>query len=88
MWGAQKYYYNFNDKILLLKQTWLILENFNEEKCNEANMFILFYYYYMRLLLKLQLILHETITDIYKLDYYWNQLTLILMELYLDFNPQ
>ena len=40
----------------------------------------------MRLLLKLQLILHEIITDIYKSDYYWDQLTSMLMELYPDFN--
>ena len=32
----------------------------------------LFYYYYMRLLLKLQFILHENIIDIYKSDYYWD----------------
>ncbi|GAY67244.1 hypothetical protein CUMW_255050 [Citrus unshiu] len=41
----------------------------------------------MRLLLKLQLILHETITDIYKSDYYWDQLTSMLMERCPDFNP-
>ena len=39
-----------------------------------------FFFYYMRLLLRLQFILHETITDIYKSDYYWDQLTLMLME--------
>ena len=33
------------------------------------------FFLYMRLLLKLQLILHEIITDIYKLDYYWEQFT-------------
>ena len=47
----------------------------------------LFFFYYMRLLLRLQLILHETITDIYKSDYYWDQLTSMLMELCPDFNP-
>ena len=41
----------------------------------------------MRLLLKLQLILHETITDIYKSDYYWDQFTSMLMERCPDFNP-
>ncbi|GAY51442.1 hypothetical protein CUMW_134270 [Citrus unshiu] len=41
----------------------------------------------MRLLLKLQLILHDIITDIYKSDYYWDQLTSMLMELCSDFNP-
>ena len=45
------------------------------------------FFYYMRLLLKLQLILHEVITDIYKSDYYWDQLTSMLMERYPDFNP-
>ena len=46
-----------------------------------------FFYYYMRLLLILQLILHETITDIYKSDNYWDQLTSMLIELCPDFNP-
>ena len=41
----------------------------------------------MRLLLKLQLILHENITDIYKSDYNWDQHTSILMERCPDFNP-
>ena len=41
----------------------------------------------MRLLFKLQLILHETITDIYKSNYCWDQLTSILMELCPAFNP-
>ena len=40
----------------------------------------------MRLLLKLQLILHDIIIDIYKSDYYWDQLTSMLMELCPDFN--
>ena len=40
----------------------------------------------MRLLLRLQLILHKSITDIYKSDYYWDQLTSMLMELCPDFN--
>ena len=40
----------------------------------------------MKLLLRLQLILHESITDIYKSDYYWDQLTSMLMELCPDFN--
>ena len=40
----------------------------------------------MRLLLKLQLILHKIITDIYKSDYYWDQLTSILKERYPNFN--
>ena len=41
----------------------------------------------MRLLLKLQLILLKIITNIYKSDYYWDQFTSMLMELYPDFNP-
>ena len=41
----------------------------------------------MRLLLKLQLILHKIITDIYKSDYYWDQLTSMLMGRYPNFNP-
>ena len=41
----------------------------------------------MRLLLRLQLILHETITDIYKSDNYWDQLTSMLIKLCPDFNP-
>ena len=41
----------------------------------------------MRLLLKLQLILHESITDIYKSNYHWDQFTSMLMELCPDFNP-
>ena len=39
----------------------------------------------MGLLLKLQLILREIITDIYKLDYYYDQLTSMLMELCPDY---
>ena len=38
-------------------------------------------------MLKLQLILHENITDIYKLDYNWNQHTSMLMERCPDLNP-
>ena len=41
----------------------------------------------MRLLLRLQLILHEIITDMYKSNNYWDQLTSMLMELCPDFNP-
>ena len=41
----------------------------------------------MRLLLRLQLILHENITDIYKSNYDWDQLTSMLMERCPDFNP-
>ena len=40
----------------------------------------------MRLLLILQLILHENIIDIYKSDYNWDQLTSILIKHYSDFN--
>ena len=47
--------------------------------------FILFYY--MRLLLKLQLILHANIIDIYKSDYKWDQHTSMLMERCSNFNP-
>ena len=39
----------------------------------EFNPLFFIFYYYMRLLLILQLILHETITDIYKSNYYWDQ---------------
>ena len=39
----------------------------------------------MRLLFKLQLILHDIIIDIYKLNYYYDQLTLIFMEFYSKF---
>ena len=46
-----------------------------------------FFFNYMRLLFKLQLILHETIIDIYKSNYYGNQLTLMLMKYCPDFNP-
>ncbi|GAY35789.1 hypothetical protein CUMW_018550 [Citrus unshiu] len=39
------------------------------------------------LLLRLQLILHENITDMYKSDYNWDQHTSKLMERCPDFNP-
>ena len=45
------------------------------------------FFYYTRLLFKLQLILHENITDIYKSDYNWDQHTSMLMERCPDFNP-
>ena len=41
----------------------------------------------MRLLLRLQFILHDNITDIYKSDYDWDQLTSILIERCSNFNP-
>ena len=41
----------------------------------------------MRLLLKLQLILHENIINIYKSNYNWDQQTSMLIERCPDFNP-
>ena len=49
-------------------------------------LFILFFYY-MRLLFRLQLILREIIVDIYKSDYYWDQFTSMLIKFCPDFNP-
>ena len=48
---------------------------------------LLFFFYYMRLLLRLQFILHENITDMYKSDYNWDQHTSNLMEHCPNFNP-
>lgn len=44
------------------------------------------FFYYIRLLFWLQLILHERIIDIYKSYCYWDQFISILMNLYLNFN--
>ena len=48
---------------------------------------MIFFFDYMRLLLILQLILYENITDMYKSDYNRDQHTSILMERCPDFNP-
>ena len=52
-----------------------------ETQRNQQNFFD-----YMRQLLKLQLILYENITDIYKSDYNWDQHTSMLMERCPNFN--
>ena len=46
-----------------------------------------FFFNYMRLMLILQLILYENITDMYKSDYNRDQHTSMLMERCPDFNP-
>ena len=53
----------------------------------DGEWFQFFFFYYMRLLLRLQLIWHENITDIYKSDYNWGQHTSILMKPCPDCNP-